>query len=279
MSREVHVRFSEGLGEIPPGYSTRHSRPVRRDRRLGNLVDPHRPQKHNGLMQRDEEEDHWQDRGDLGPGPVDGGSGHLDDPELVQRLRDSDGDALRALMGRYDRLVRYAVFRLCRTECVRDPTFLDSRASETWTGFVRSIQRTDCEPPQNLKTYLIQIAKNKCTDALRRTEGAAPAQTSDRADDGSVVEAPSPGSLELLIQAEELLALRECLEKLSPTDKRLCDEMEHLVAGRWKLAAEALGMPESTLRSRWAGIIGKLKACLEKKKQKLSARRFGPSDS
>lgn len=230
-------------------------------------------------MQRDEEEDHWQDRGYTGSGPVDGGSGHPDDPELVQRLRDGDGDALRALMGRYDRLVRYAVFRLCRAECVQDPTFLDSRASETWTGFVRSIQRTDCESPKNLKTYLIQIAKNKCADALRQSEGVAPGETGDRAGDLSVIEAASPASLELLIQAEEVLALRECLEKLSHADKRLCDQMEHLVAGRWKLAAEALGMPESTLRSRWAGVVGKLKSCLEKKKQKLFARPPCPGDS
>jgi DNA-directed RNA polymerase specialized sigma24 family protein len=241
-------------------------------------------------MQRDEAEDRRADGGDAerDPGdkseedPADGGEeGAADgdeegpaDLELVERLRDGDGEALRLLMGRYDRLVRYAVFRLCRAECLRDPTFLDARASETWTGLVQSAQQGRLKFLKNLKTYLIQIARNKCADAKRRSNEAAGDKWHGMEEDLRRLQAPVPPSVELLIQAEEVLALRECIENLTLSDKRICEQMEDLVAGRWTLAGEALGMPESTLRSRWAVIVGKLKACLEKKIPK----KFAPPD-
>ena len=223
-------------------------------------------------MQPDDAEDRWGDDAGVGRERADAGEAHPDDAELVRRVRGGDGDAVRLLMVRYDRLVRYVVFRLCRAECVRDPTFLDARASEAWTGFVRSVQQAGSAQPRNLKTYLIQIARNKCVDAVRQLGPGAAGQAGDSGSDLSLIEAPTSPSVELLIRAEEVLALRECLEKLSPYEKRICEQMEHLVAGRWKHAAEALGMPESTIRSRWPGIVAKLKACLERK----TSEKFAP---
>ena len=214
-------------------------------------------------MRRDEPEDGSEDGADAQQGH--GGGEGPDDARLIWRLHGGDGDALRELMRRYDRLVRYAVFRLCRTECQQDPTFLDARASETWTGFVRSVQRAGTKSTQNLKTYLIQIAKNKCADAMRRDEMTSVGGMDDLGKEVGQLEEPPAGSLELLIRAEEVLALRDCIEKLSRADKRVCEHIELLVAGRWRQAAKALDVPESTLRSRWPVIVGKLKACLEKK--------------
>jgi len=230
-------------------------------------------------MERDEADGGLEDGTEAGLRRPGGGEAQSDDLELVQRLRDDDPDALRVLMGRYDRLVRYAVFRTCRAECTRDPAFLDSRASEAWTGFVRSVQRPESAPPANLKTYLIQIAKNKCADALRRPEPAAFEQTGSLGDELSGVEAPTTASVELLIQAEEVLALQVCIERLSASDKRIYSQVEHLVAGRWKAAAQALRMPESTLRSRWSAIVARLRACLARKKPKNLAPPPEGSDS
>jgi DNA-directed RNA polymerase specialized sigma24 family protein len=202
-----------------------------------------------------------------------------DDSELLDRLRDGDGDALRTLMRRYDRLVRFAVFRLCRTECLRDPAYLDARASETWTGLVRSVQRGPSSPPGNLKTYLIQIAKNKCVDAQRRPDGTPSTEAATDEEGLGGVAAEVPLGVELLIRAEEVLALRDCIEQLTHADKKICAHMEDIVSGRWTLAGEALHMPESTLRSRWSAIISKLKTCLQKKTRKTFAPPAAPSDS
>ena len=226
-------------------------------------------------MQRDDADDSLEGSAGGGNWEPDEDESHATDADLVERLCDGEGGALRELMARYDRLVRYAVFRLCRSECLQDPTFLDARASEAWTGFVRSVQRSESALPVNIKTYLIQIAKNKCADALRRPEGTAGGEAEGLRNELSQIEAPATATIELLIRAEEVLALRECIDSLTPADKKIYGQLEHLVAGRWKQAANALGMPESSLRSRWSAVLGKLKACLSKK----TAINFAPRPS
>jgi RNA polymerase sigma factor (sigma-70 family) len=193
-----------------------------------------------------------------------------DDLDLLRRLRAGEADALRELMARYDRLVRFAIFRLCRSECRRDGAFLDSRASETWSGLVESVRRRDRALPHSVKTYLLQIARNKCTDALRRSSAAGVGL-----DECSDLEARSPAALESIIQTEEVLALRGCIESLTTEEQRVYGQIELIIEGRWTRAGEVLGLPESTLRTRWAAIMDKLRGCLGRKTGKTYAP---PSD-
>ena len=58
---------------------------------------------------------------------------------------------------------------------------------------------------------------------------------------------------------------RECVEQLAPTDSHLYGELDAITGGHWREAAERLGMPESTLRTRWKRVLARLKACLERK--------------
>ncbi|MCP4592761.1 MAG: sigma-70 family RNA polymerase sigma factor [bacterium] len=216
-------------------------------------------------MQRDEADD-CQGDGDAAKQRRDAEAESLrDDGALLQRLQEGDGDALRSLMDRYDRLVRYVVFRLCRSHCERDPAFLDARASEAWSGFVHALRQPNRGSPDNVKSYLVGIARNKCADALRRLGRPQEVETSELGEDLTSVQAESPVSLELLIQAEQVVALRKCVESLSDDDKRLYGHVEHLVAGRWTLVAQAMGQPESTVRTRWSAVVAQLKACLRKK--------------
>lgn len=229
-------------------------------------------------MRGDELDKELEDGDDARQGRDDGNEDGPDDAQLIWRIRGGDGDALRELMRRYDRLVRYTVFRLCRTECQQDPAFLDARASETWAGFVRSAQRSGTHFPQNIKTYLIQIAKNKCIDSLRREEAASLGGMNGLSEElVHADDAPAAG-LELLIRAEEVVALRDCIETLSHGDKRICEQIEPILAGRWKQAAHALDIPESTVRSRWPVIVRTLRACLEKKNSRSFAPGFHPGD-
>ena len=66
----------------------------------------------------------------------------VDEAYLVQSVLGGDPAALRELMSRYDRLVRYAVFRAARDRCRKDPEWLDSIGSATWAGFVQSLNRS-----------------------------------------------------------------------------------------------------------------------------------------
>ena len=60
------------------------------------------------------------------------------DNELLVAIGRGDPLALRLLMDRFDRLVRYVIYRASRQRCRRDPLWLDSVASEVWTDLCRS---------------------------------------------------------------------------------------------------------------------------------------------
>ena len=59
--------------------------------------------------------------------------------------------------------------------------------------------------------------------------------------------------------------MRQCILALGERDRGLCGEIAAIMAGRWREAAARLAMPESTLRSRWARVLDRLRVCLEKK--------------
>lgn len=196
------------------------------------------------------------------------GAGTDDDPPdaaLLQGIVRSDPDALRALMRRYDRLVRFAIYRTCRAHCTQDPDWLDARASETWTGFIRSMQRPGARPLGDVPSYLLQIARHKCLDAVRISRALADQTVT--AGDAEIAQLPdtNENTTELLSRLGQLEALRACMAGLNPADRALCSQLHLIVERRWTEAAEKLAIPESTLRTQWRGVLDQLRACLEKK--------------
>ena len=102
-----------------------------------------------------------------------------DDGFLVASLLGGDSAALSKLMERYDRLVRYTIFRVARGLCERDPDWLESVASDTWAGFVQSMRREAGGRPQSMKAYLAQIARNRAVSAMRQSGSATKRDTRD----------------------------------------------------------------------------------------------------
>ena len=182
------------------------------------------------------------------------------DEELFAGIAAGDPVALRRLMDRYDRLIRYTVHRISRERCRRDPLWLDSVASEVWTDLCRSSGSKPRLSIANVPSFLIQVARRRCIDALRR-RGETPTGGDDA--DLAQVAAGKKDTADLLGEIEELSALRECLGRLDEPDRCLCGELAAITAGRWREAASRLGMPESTLRSRWKRVLDKLRACFD----------------
>ncbi len=193
----------------------------------------------------------------------------VSDDVLISGVRAGDTAALRALMDRYDRLVRYTIFRLSKSECARDGHWLDSLANETWAGFLRSLHRKPQELPRSASAYLVTIARNKLSSALRRLPRPA-AQYVEVA----TSEAETKETLEMIIGLENVEALRGCVDGLEPEDVRLWGALEGILDRKWTEAAAELGMSESTLRSRWKRTLERLRACLEAK----TGRGFAPGD-
>jgi RNA polymerase sigma factor (sigma-70 family) len=239
----------------------------------------------------------------------------VDDGFLVASMLAGDAAALNRLIERYDRLVRYTVLRVSQARCARDPQWLESVASATWAGFVRSMRRNPNDPPRNIRAYLVRIARNKTVSALRsepptveslhdhmatqawtmpppddmgtqtgtmpppddmatqaRTmppsdhmatqAGTVPRAAAEERDVAAELEEP----VEILEKLEHLELLRDCLAELGSDDRTLLSQLAAITERRWTQAAEALGISESTLRSRWERTLVRLRRCMERKK-------------
>lgn len=193
------------------------------------------------------------------------------DRVLIRRLLDGDQEAMRLLIERFDRLIRYTIFKAGRRYCRRDPGWLDARANEAWTGIVQSLRRAGPNGiPPNVPAYFARIARNKCLDAAKRADDLAiipfpdgnPAPAT-----GDSVADPEDNPLDLMESLEQIDALRGCLARLGEEDRLLCSEIELIMERKWSEAADRLGMAESTLRSRWQGVMGRLRACLRRKSE------------
>ena len=188
-----------------------------------------------------------------------------DDDFLVASLLGGDAAALRKLMDRYDRLVRYAVFRTTKDRCLKDPQWLDSVASEAWTGFVQSIRRDPDNLPKSLGAYLVQIARNRAVSAARRSARGSELPAGGIAADAANIPAEMNDPAEELARIELLDTLRGCLAEMDGESRKLAAQLEAITERRWREAAAALGLKESTLRSRWKQVLAGLRRCLRRK--------------
>ena len=226
-------------------------------------------------------------QGGISPARADGGQPGADphDHDLIRQMLAGDQDAMRELVARYDRLIRYTIFKTGQRHCARDPGWLDARANEAWTGIVKSLRRSGKQKqplPPNISAYFSQIARNKCLDARRTADARQVIPFDQSGEAAKALEQPDAAESDpaaLLEGVEEMEALRECMAMLREEDQLICSEIALIVEKRWKEAAERLGIAESTLRSKWQGVIGRLKGCLEKKIEKKFAPPSRSTDS
>lgn len=188
-----------------------------------------------------------------------------DDQYLLSNMLAGDETALRALINRYDRLIRYTIFQRAKKQCTRDPQWLEMVASSSWMGFVQSVRRKPENTPQNLKAYLVQIATNQTLSALRSRKNII--QDSPLIEDENDLRITVSLDLpvEVLSNLENLESLRDCFTRLDSEQQKTISQLDAITNRRWKEAATALGVQESTLRSRWAKILDLLKRCMEGK--------------
>ncbi len=201
-----------------------------------------------------------------------------DDGFLVASVVGGDEPALRKLMDRYDRLVRFAVFRAARQRCARDPEFLESVASATWAGFVQSLRKNPDRPRDSVRAYLSFIARNQTVSALRRDAGDPPILSLD-AGEGLDLPDQLEEPAEMVANLEDLETLRACLAECDPDDRTLIGQLPAITERRWRDAAEALNLAESTLRSRWTRLLERLRARLTQKNPKALAPGGPDGDS
>ena len=204
------------------------------------------------------------------------------DDKLVRGTIAGDAESLRSLMAHYDRLIRYTVFHGFRSQCRRDPSFLDARSSEVWFGFVETVRKQGIIPGGSVKGLLIRIARNKCIDYLRHSKSMEAISTAgEDIEAGQNMAARDDDPLQTLEAYERFAALQSCIQEITGSDANLYRERELLLESRWSDVSRRLNIPESTLRSRWHRLLETLRRCVEKKMGKESetfAPKADPSD-
>ena len=202
----------------------------------------------------------------------------VSDDFLLEAVIGGDDVALRRLIDRYDRLVRYTIFRASRKQSVSDPHWLDSLASTTWSGFVQSMRRASGNRPAALRAYLVRIARNQVASAARK---AAPLDqpSSPALESAAATLDDSSSDPQQVVQNLELVEIvRDCLLELDEGDRSLASQLGAITERRWRDAAMALEMSESTLRSRWKRVLERLRACVERKTGVPVAPTYGGDD-
>ncbi len=195
------------------------------------------------------------------------------DDFLISSVLGGDTAALNELMDRYDRLIRYTILRASKDHCLRDPQWLESIASAAWIGFIRSIRQNPRVRPRSLRAYLVRIARNQVVSALRAAPRDAGSLSAERSGNESSITAEMEEPVETLSRLELLGVLKTCLDELALDDRTMVTQLHAITERRWKDAAVALGVSESTLRSRWQRLLERLRACV---KRKTAARSLAP---
>jgi RNA polymerase sigma-70 factor (ECF subfamily) len=175
---------------------------------------------------------------------------------LLLDARDGDRAALERFVAETERDVR----QLCRHLGDRDDA--DDLAQETYRRAVASLHRYRAEGPA--RHWLLTIARRTCVDAIRsrarrrRTHRALTDQT-----DPTDVVAPAA-----VYQPE----IDELLRELDD-DRRAAFVLTQLSGFRYDEAAELLGVPIGTIRSRVARARAQLVALLDDRREPDADRR------
>ncbi|HED13646.1 MAG TPA: sigma-70 family RNA polymerase sigma factor [Gammaproteobacteria bacterium] len=177
---------------------------------------------------------------------------HTDD-ESVQLLRQIASGSERAMREFYNRFERTVyTFSLSR---LNDPHIASDLVNEVmlavWNGAERFREGS------KVKTWLLGIARYKVIDQLRKRKHDDFSELDDEVPDDTLI------TEELLTLAEDRAAVRDCLERLSATQREVM-QLVFYEELHYREVAELTACPEGTVKTRVYHAKQWLKKCLER---------------
>ena len=156
------------------------------------------------------------------------------DEELVERALDGDRKAFSALVERYQRPIYNAAFRvLGREEDAKDVV---------QTVFVKVAEHLgEYDERRKFFSWIYRIAVNECINERRsrRTYESLDERLAD----------PAPDQEEQAMRREVAEAVQAALQRLPEADREVL-VLRHWLERSYAEIADALGLPESTVKSR-----------------------------
>jgi RNA polymerase sigma-70 factor (ECF subfamily) len=183
----------------------------------------------------------------------------VDEIALIQAARGGDLDSFNRLVLAYQDLVYNQAYRMIGEE--------ESADDASQNAFISAYNHLGSFRGGSFKAWLLRIVTNACYDELRRRKRRPTIPLEPLDDAGEEVESPSwmvdPADRpEEQVQRLELQnAIQHCLDKL-PDDFRSAVVMVDVQGLNYSEAAESIGTPIGTIKSRLARARLRLRDCL-----------------
>ena len=192
----------------------------------------------------------------------------MDEIALIESAQQGDLDAFNRLVLAYQNMVYNQAYRM-----VSDMEAAEDTAQDT---FIIAFRKLGTYRGGSFKAWLLRIVTNLCYDELRRRKRrpTTPLEPMDHDDD----EIESPRWLSDLSETPEQTAervelanaLQYCLDGL-PTDFRAIVTLVDIQGLDYSEAAQAMGRPLGTVKSRLARARTRLRDCLQGYRELLPA--------
>ena len=198
----------------------------------------------------------------------------LTDAALAARIAAGDRDAFVVLMRRYNR----TVYRAARS-ILRDDADAEDAAQDAWLDAYAAMGgfRGDAK----LSTWLTRIAVNAALQRLRKRRRGAEIITldgdldMDAGDDGGTRTAIEPDRPDLAASRAETRRMLESAIDQLPEAFRVVFVLRAVEEMTVEETADALGMPEATVRSRFFRARGRLRESLARQMDLAIEHAFG----
>jgi RNA polymerase sigma-70 factor (ECF subfamily) len=183
----------------------------------------------------------------------------VDEIALIQAARGGDLDSFNRLVLAYQDLIYNQAFRMIGEE--------ESADDATQNAFISAYNHLSSFRGGSFKAWLLRIVTNACYDELRRRKRRPTIPLEPLDDAGEEVESPTwmvdpTDRPEEQVQRHELQnAIQHCLDNL-PDDFRSAVVMVDVQGLDYSEAAESIGTPIGTIKSRLARARLRLRDCL-----------------
>jgi len=184
----------------------------------------------------------------------------MDENALIQAAQDGDLDAFNRLVLAYQDMVYIQAYRV-----MDEPAAAEDISQ---TAFISAYRHIDSFRGGSFRAWLLRITTNACYDELRRRKRRPTTPLEPLDDSGEEIESPrwmadpSESPEDSAQRAELRRALRHCLSELSP-DFRAVVALVDVQGMDYADAAEVMGTPIGTVKSRLARARGRLQICMQ----------------
>jgi RNA polymerase sigma-70 factor (ECF subfamily) len=184
----------------------------------------------------------------------------MDEQALIQDARQGDLEAFNRLVLAYqDRVYNQAYRVLGETQAADDAT---------QEAFISAYKKLRSFRGGSFRAWLLRIVTNACYDELRRRKRRPITSLEPTDDAGEEIESPrwiaDPSELpeDNIVRAELGNAIQHCLDEL-PTDFRVVVVLVDVQGMDYLEAADTIGKPLGTVKSRLARGRNRMRECLQ----------------